>query len=278
MSFLNAIRSEALKLVTVRLWWVLLLVLLGYVGFTAALLAGLFGALGDQLAASPNAPRLPADTLPQVVYSITSAVGYVFPLILGALASTSEFRYQTLTPTFLATPRRGVVLGAKLVVLAVAGAVFGVVGLVASMGLGGFVLDLTGNDPAWDSSATWSMAARIVLAMALWAVIGVGVGSLITNQVASIVVVLAFAQFVEPILRFGATIWDWTAAVGKFLPGSASDALVGASIFTSLGTGTGTGGAHVQTLEWWQGGLVLLATAVIAAAAGFFTSWKRDVT
>lgn len=274
MIFANAIRSEVVKLLTVRLWWVLLLVLVGYVGFTAALLAGLFGALGEQLSASPNAPKLPADQLPPIIYSLTSAVGYVFPLILGALASTAEFRYQTLTPTFLATPRRGLVLGAKLVVLAVAGAVYGVVGLVASMGLGGLVLRLTGNDPAWDASATWAMAARIVLAMALWAVIGVGVGSLITNQVASIVVVLAFAQFVEPILRFGASIWDWTAAVGKFLPGSASDALVGASIFGSLSTGT----THAQTLDWWQGGLVLLATAIIAATAGYFTSWKRDVT
>ncbi len=274
MTFVRAVRSELLKLLTIRLWWVLMLVLFGYVGFTAALLAGLFGALGDQLSATSNAPQLAADQLPPVIYSITSSVGYVFPLILGALGATSEFRYQTLTPTFLATPRRGVVLGAKLVVLAMAGAVYGVVGLVASMGLGGLVLRLTGTDPVWDSSATWTMTARIVLAMALWALIGVGVGSLITNQVTSIVVVLAFTQFVEPILRFGTSIWDWTAALGKFLPGAASDALVGASIFTSLGTGI----TKVQSLEWWQGGLVLLAIAIIAATAGYFTSWKRDVT
>ena len=44
----RSVRSEALKVTTTRLWWVLALVLLGYVGFTAGLLAGLFGALGDQ--------------------------------------------------------------------------------------------------------------------------------------------------------------------------------------------------------------------------------------
>ena len=49
---------------------------------------------------------------------------------------------------------------------------------------------------------------------------------------------------------------------------------MGASIFTSLGTGT----TSVQSLEWWQGGLVLLGTAIIAATAGYLTSWKRDVT
>jgi len=275
---IGAIRSEALKITTVRLWWILLLVLVGYVGFTAGLLAGLLGALGDQMSASPGAPQLPPESLPPLIYSTATSVGYVFPLIFGALSVTTEFRYQTLTPTFLAQPQRAVVLGSKVVVLAVAGFVFGFVGLVASMGLGATVLGLTGIDPQLGQSETWLLAARIVLAMGLWAVIGVGVGTLIPNQIASIVVVLAFTQFVEPILRFGTSIWDWTAQVGKFLPGAASDALVGSSIFTSMGTGAGAGVGVVQTLDWWQGGLVLLGLAAFVTIAGFFTSWRRDVT
>lgn len=269
-----AVRSEALKLTTTRLWWILLLIMVGYVGFTAALLAGLFGALGDQLSAQQDAPQLPADLIAPVVYSTVTAVGYVFPLILGTLAVTSEVRYQTLTPTFLAQPRRGLVLGSKLVVLAIAGAVFGVVGLLASMGLGAPILAATGTEAALGDSATWALAGRIVLAMALWAVIGVGVGSLVQNQVAAIVVVLAFTQFVEPILRFGTSIWDWTASVGRFLPGAASDALVGSSIFTAF---TG-GGGGVEPLLWWQGGLVLLAIAAVVSVAGYLTAWRRDIT
>jgi hypothetical protein len=79
---------------------------------------------------------------------------------------------------------------------------------------------------------------------------------------------------VEPILRFGTSIWEWTAELGKFLPGAASDALVGSSIFTSLGTGT----TAVQSLEWWQGGLVLAAIAAVVAVAGYLTAWRRDIT
>jgi len=267
-------RAELLKLSTVRLWWILLLILVGYVGFTAGLLAGLFGALGEQMASTPGAPALPQDKLPGVVYSTVTAIGYVFPLILGALAVTSEYRYQTLTPTFLATPRRGRVLVAKLLVLAKGGALYGLVGLVAAIGLGAPILTATGIDPALDESETWLLAARVVLAMALWAVIGVGVGTLIPNQIASIIVVLAFTQFIEPILRFGSSIWEWTAEIGKFLPGAASDALVGESIYTSLGTGT----TAVASLEWWQGGLVLAAIAVVITFVGYLTSWKRDVT
>ena len=269
-----AIRSELLKLTTTRLWWVLALILVGYVGFVAALLAGLFGALGDQLAAQPDAPQLPADVVAPVVYSTVTAVGYVFPLILGTLAVTSEVRYQTLTPTFLAEPRRGRVLGAKLIVLAVAGALYGVVGLIVSMGLGAPILAATGTENGLGDSDTWALAGRIVLAMALWAVIGVGIGSLIQNQVAAIIVVLAFTQFVEPLLRFGTSIWEWTASVGRFLPGSASDALVGSSIFTSLGGSS----SAVQPLDWWQGGLVLLGIAAVVAVIGYLTAWRRDIT
>jgi ABC-type transport system involved in multi-copper enzyme maturation permease subunit len=269
-----AIRAEFLKLTTTRLWWILGLILIGYVAFTAALIAGLFGALGDQLAAQPDAPQLPPESLPPIVYSSTTAVGYVFPLILGTLAVTSEVRYQTLTPTFLAVPRRGRVLAAKLVVLAVTGAISGGLGLVASMGAGAPILAATGNDPGIGDPNTWLLAGRVILAMALWAVIGVGVGSLIQNQIAAIIVVLAFTQFVEPLLRFGTSIWEWTAHVGKFLPGAASDALVGSSIFTSLGTGT----SQVQSLDWWQGGLVLLGYAATAAVGGYLTAWRRDIT
>jgi hypothetical protein len=163
-------------------------------------------------------------------------------------------------------------------VLAVAGAVFGVAGLVASMGLGGALLTLTGHDAALGSADTWSLAARLVLAMALWAVIGVGLGAIVSNQVTAIVIVLAFTQFVEPILRLGTSIWEWTAQVGKFLPGAASDALVGASIYSAVGSGGLTATSHVAVLEWWQGGLVLLALALIVTTVGYLTTWKRDVT
>jgi ABC-2 type transport system permease protein len=195
-------------------------------------------------------------------------------VLLGALTTTSEFRHETLTPTFLASPRRVGVLTAKLVTMAIAGVGLGLVSLVASIGVGAPILAATGNDAALGAEATWLLVGRLLLAMALWAVIGVGLGVLIPSQVAAIVVVLAFTQFVEPILRAAASVWDWTAEVGQFLPGAASDALVGSSIFTSLAQGP----TVARMLEWWQGGLVLLGIAVVAAAVGYFTSWRSDVT
>ncbi|PZQ91865.1 MAG: ABC transporter permease [Leifsonia xyli] len=264
---LRSFRSELLKISTTRSWWMLAIILFVWVAFNAGIIAALGGVLVEQ-----SMGAIAAESIPPLVYSVVTAVGYVFPLLFGALASTTEFRHQTLTPTFLATPRRGVVLGGKLAAGVVWGAIFGAVGLAASVGVGALVLQLTGGAPALDSGDTWALIARALLAMALWAVIGVGLGVLMPNQVAVIVTVLAFTQFLEPLLRFGTSFWEWTAAVGRFLPGAASDATVGASIY-SLALGSTT-----DALEWWQGGLVLAGYAALFLVIGGLTTWRRDVT
>jgi hypothetical protein len=60
----------------------------------------------------------------------------------------------------------------------------------------------------------------------------------------------------------------------KYLPGAASDALVGASVFSASAAQTGGG----ETLEWWAGGLVLLGYAAVLVIVGYLVSWRRDVS
>lgn len=276
---LRAIRAEFAKLLTTRIWWVLAAVLFGYIGMLSGGLAALFagiqsGAIDPSAAGTGSQGAPPLGSLPPLVYSFASSVGYVFPVLLGALATTGEFRHQTLTPTFLANPRRAQVLGAKAITLFLAGGAFGAVALLASVGIGALVINAFGVDTLLGDSATWALIGRTLLAMALWAAVGVGLGVLVPNQVASIVIVLAFTQFVEPLLRFASMFTEATAGIGKFLPGAASDALVGASIFT---VASPVGGA-AAALDWWQGGLVLLAYAAAATIGGYFVSWRRDVT
>ena len=275
---LRPVAAEFSKILTTRMWWILALVLFGYIALLAGGVAALFGGV-ESGAINPDAVNTGGGSaglaglgsLPPLIYSFAASVGYVFPVLLGALATTGEFRHQTLTPTFLATPRRGRVLSAKIIALFVVGAVLGVVALAASVGVGALVLGGFNVDPLLADGETWALIGRTVLAMALWAVIGVGLGVLVPSQVASIVIVLAFTQFVEPLLRFAASFTEVTADIGKFLPGAASDALVGASFFTLASPG----GA---VLTSWQGGLVLLAYGLLATAGGYLISWKRDVT
>jgi hypothetical protein len=261
----GALQAEYTKVTTTRMWWVLALVLFGYVGISAAGISLVFGFQAED-------QGIPLDGLPPLVYSFASSVGYVFPLLIGALSVTNEFRHQTLTPTFLATPRRGAVLAGKLLTASTFGALYGIIGLLASVGAGAALLAAFGIDPMLGDSDTWALIARLIVAMALWGAIGVGVGALIPSQVGSIVVILAFTQFLEPILRLAASFVEQIGEVGKFLPGAASDALVGASFY-----GIATPVA-LPSLDWWQGGLVLAGYAVLFTAIGYAVSWRRDVT
>lgn len=271
-TFLAAVRAEFTKLLTTRLWWVLAIVLFGYIALLSGGLSALFGALTTGHLPTRGGALPHFGALAPLIYSFATSVGYVFPVLLGALVTAGEIRHQTITPTLLATPKRITVLGAKGISALVAGAGYGVIALVASVGAGAIGLGAFGIDNALGASDTWALFGRALIAMALWGAIGIALGVLIPNQTAAIVVILAFTQFVEPLLRFAGTLSEPTSQIARFLPGAAGDALVGSSFFT-VETPTAA-----SPLDWWAGGLVLLGYAVVFGVAGYWTSWRRDVT
>lgn len=274
MNLTTATRSELAKQFTTNIWWILVLILVVYVAF----ISGGFGILLSLLAngSLPDAtgPSIPGDSLSPFLYSCATTFGYVFPLLIGALMVTTEFRHKTLTPTFLAVPRRGLAMSAKVIAALVMGLIFGIFGILASTGSGALVLALSGLDTNLGDPETWALLGRMLLAFALWSIIGLGLGTLVRNQVAAIVIVLAFTQFVEPIARIGGSFVSALEPIVRVLPGAASDALVGSSALTLDTTGSsGTG----DPIEWWVGGALLLAYAVVFLVLGRVTSWRRDV-
>lgn len=274
MSIAHATRSELTKQFTTSMWWILGIVLFVYVGMTAGGLAATFGALasGSLPGGSAGSAQLPAEMLPPIIYSIATAVGYVFPLLIGTLLVTGEFRHKTLTPTFLATPRRGVALAGKVLAGAAMGILYAALAIVAAVGLGGAVLAVFGVDAQLGQGDTWALIGRMVLAFVLWVLVGIGLGTLVRNQIAAVVGVLAFTQFLEPILRTIGGFVDGVSTLTRLLPGSASDTLVGASVYASLGGQTG------DALPWWVGGLLLLGYGAVFLLLGWLTSWRRDVS
>lgn len=273
MSLVNASRSELTKQFTTAMWWVLAVVLLAYVGVTAGGLSAVFGAVasGTLPGGTTSGARVSPTSLPPLIYSLATSVGYVFPLLIGTLLVTNEFRHKTLTPTFLATPRRGIALVGKLAAGVVMGVLYAAVALVAAVGIGAAALAAFGVDTRLGETDTWAMIGRIVASFVLWTLIGVGVGTLVRNQVAAVVGVLAFTQFLEPIARTVSTLVDGVSGVTAYLPGAASDALVGSSIYATMGAG------GAVPLAWWGGGVVLLAYAAVFLGLGYLTSWRRDV-
>ncbi|WP_067437247.1 ABC transporter permease subunit [Nocardioides jensenii] len=265
-----AVRSEWRKVTTTNLWWVLALVMFAYTAFLGAV-------MGFSLAQQPEAATggmgdsaLSGREVAQSVYTLGASLGYVFPLVAGALAMTSEFRHQTITPTLLFEPRRSVVLAAKLVVNLALGLVYGVIGTLGAIAGGAPVLAGLGDGMHLGDGEVLGNVAFSVLALAIWAVIGVGLGTLLPNQVAAIVVILAFTQFVEPILRIGFAAVDALSGLARFFPGAAAEALVGSSLYSTTGM--------LDLLGRWEGAAVLLAYAVVFALVGRFTTLRRDVT
>ncbi|MEH3089866.1 MAG: ABC transporter permease [Microbacterium arborescens] len=274
MNLLNATRSELTKQFSTSVWWILLIVLVLYIGSTAAGMGAVFAAGESGALPAGTTTSLPTglgERLPTLVYGLATSMGYVFPLIVGSLLVTGEYRHKTLTPTFLAIPKRGVALAAKFVAGIVMGLVFGGAAVASTVVGGGGMLAVFGVDPQLGRPETWAFIARMVLALVLWVLVGIALGTLIRNQIAAVVGILAFTQFVEPIARVGASVVDGLGEVVRYLPGAASDALAGDSIYAAMG---GSGG---QPLEWWVGGLVLTGYALVFALVGYAASWRRDV-
>jgi len=267
----RALRAEYRKLVSTRLWWVLGVVFLGYMAFMGVVMA--FSLTTDPSSMTGGLGKvrvLDGLTIAKTVYTLAVSLGYVFPLVIGAVSMTSEFRHRTITPALLAEPRRSVLLGAKLVIAAALGAAYGVVGTLGAV-LGGLPFLLTKGDGAHlGDHGVQADLLFSVLAIALWCVIGVGLGTLLPNQVASVVVILAFTQFVEPILRIGLAAVDSLAGAQKFLPGAAAEALAGSSLYSTAGM--------VGLLGRGSGALVLLGYAALFAVLGRITTLRRDVT
>jgi hypothetical protein len=276
IGFFAGLRAEFTKILTTRLWWILALVAVLYLGALAGGLGALFAGLqtGAIEARGAHAPRF--GELAPAIYSFATSIGYVFPVLFGALVTAGEWRHQTITPTFLANPRRYTVLAAKIWSAVAFGVFYGVVALAACVGAGAIALNRFGVHTELTHPDTWQLFGRALIAMALWAFVGVGLGVLVPNQAAVIVIILAFTQFVEPLLRLAAAFSAPTAHAAQYLPGAASDALVGAS-FLNL-QNNAEGAMVVAQLEWWQGGVMLLVYAVAVTLIGCLTTWRRDVS
>ncbi len=259
-----ALLAEYRKLVSTRLWWLLLIVMVGYLVFVAAIVSASF-----VFTPEGTEPPLRGEAAALATYSLVNGVGDVFPLIIGSLAMTTEFRHKTITQSLLVEPDRTRFLLAKLLSVVPIGLVAGVVAVLAVVLGGAPLLHLQGDGAFLGDGDVVTGLLLGVVVVALWAVIGVAFGAVCSNQVAAIVVILAFTQFVEPVLRVVLAQVDALARVASFLPGGAADSLIGASFLGGAGT--------VDLLPRWAAVLVLLGYAVVFAALGRLTTLRRDI-
>lgn len=265
-----ALTSEVRKIVTTRLWWVLLICMVAGSAFMAGIVAFSF-AFADQLGADSAAPPgMDPRTMAATIYGLAVSFGYVFPAILGALAVTGEVRHRTIDTTVLADPSRGRIIVAKLVAVLPVAALYGVAGMAGAVATGAAGLVLADSPTYLDDASMWGSITMGAVALTTWGLVGVGLGAAVPHQVAVIVALIGWTQLVEPILRLVLGLIEPLAGVAAYLPGAAGDAMVGASFYSSTGAG--------DLLAPWAGFAVLLGYGGLAAIVGWLTTFRRDLT
>jgi ABC-2 type transport system permease protein len=238
------LRSELLKQRSTETTLFLFLAMIGFVALAVTMHVIALG----KAHLSTNAHQL-------AVFDIGTRAGMIFAALAGALAITTETRHGTIRPTFLVEPRRSPVIAAKLIVGGLVGIIYGLLaeGLMATaatiaFSVRGIPNELTGGD-----------YTRILIggaaAAALWAILGIGIGAFVRNQVGTLVGILSWMFLVETVSE------GFVPGAAKLMPG---------------GTGLSLAG-NEHKLSIAVAALLLVAYAAAASTAGWVATLRRDV-
>ncbi len=198
----------------------------------------------------------------------TSMVGNIWALIIsavfGALVMSREYSSGMIRLTLTATPRRGRVFGAKLVLVSLITLGFGLLATVAMLFVGQAILGAYGRPVATLGDAD---ARRMVLGlgtvMPFFPLVGLAFGVFLRSTAGAITAVLGFLWL--PVI-FGEVLplW-WQRHVMSLLPGSGLDSITLAHIEPSP-----------RFSEPLVGGIIAGAWLAVIVGAAYLTFLRRD--
>jgi hypothetical protein len=206
---INLIRAEFRKLFTTQVWFWLLVASLA---LTALQVIVVVANTDDQ-----------AEYIRNGTNTFSGAGNStLFVMVLGIIGITAEFRHQTITPTLLATPSRLKVVGGKLITYLLLGAAYAAAGIAATVGIALPWLSAKGIDASLsDPDVPRTLIASFVV-VSLYALLGVGIGSLLTNQAAAITLSIVYFAVIETLVMLIPGVRE----VYPYLPGAASSAML----------------------------------------------------
>ena len=244
------IRGEFLKLRTTQVWFWLLLAAVAL----ASLLTIAPIASGD-IANSGDLPDM----------FTGAATSYLPVFVLGMLGVTTEFRYQTITPTVLATPSRWALVTAKMITYLLVGAAYAALCVLVQLAISVPWLSAKDVDVTLGSNHVPRALLSVFTVVVLFGIIGIGVGALVKNQIVAVSVGIIAVQVVNPIV--GAI--PKVRTVFPYTPFGGVSALLNSSERKSDG---------FTLLTHWGGAVVLALWAFIPAIIGAGYTMNRDIT
>jgi ABC-2 type transport system permease protein len=234
------VTAELLKLRTARA--PLLVLAIGFAVVLAVLGSTLFNA------GKVGAPSL-GTTASMRQILVAPGVGALFVLVVGVLAASGEFRHHTATGVFLVTPRRTRVVAAKVVAMALLGAAFAVASTTAVLAITLPYLAAQGVAVSLAGPELVLVCLGILASLPVYGLLGVGIGTLVPNQVVAVVLPILWLLVVENLLpAYG------LGRIVPWLPGGAASALARAE--------------QPGLLPMWAGGLLLLSYVAALVGAG----------
>jgi hypothetical protein len=249
---IRLVRAEFLKLRTTQVWlWMLL----------ADVLVGAGVAIGSL--APHDAIKEPKD----VPYLFaTSNAALITAFVLGVLGITTEFRYQTITPTVLATPPRWAIVTAKMITYAAVGVIYAVACVGVQVAIAVPWLSAKGIDFNLGDADLQRALFGMLGVFALFALFGIGLGAFLRNQIFAVSFGLIFLLVLQNLIAAIPAIntaWAYTPS--------------GATIAILYPYEQATGD-DPQLLHAPAAALVLLLWGLIPAVAGAAYSMNRDIT
>jgi ABC-2 type transport system permease protein len=259
---IRQIRIEALKLVTVRLTYGLLA--------AGVALTGIFSAIEASRAGKVSGVA-PLNTYSGLSTIVTGGVwGLILAAVLGVTISSGEFRHQTATLTYLASPNRSRVLAAKMIVAAAGGAVFGLAVYLVATGVGlGFA---AGHGyPVSIGAVTFvRFGLGHLVGGALLAVLGAVLGSLVRSQLADVIGVFVWSIIIESLLG------GLFTSIRPYLPYTAGTTLAGTAL-GAAGFGPSRAVSGGAPLPFAAATALLIGLAVVAGVIAARTTVRRDI-
>ncbi len=236
----NLIRGEAIKMRSTRT----------AIGFTIAGIGlMLLVVLISTLAGEPSSVSDKRDAI------TIAPVGILF-VVFGVVGATGEYRHRTVAPAVLIAPDRLRLLVARALAYGVTAAAVALAMLTVAFAVG--IPLMAGNDgPSLEFADYAGLLGGGLLSAALGAIMGIGFGALVGNQVAGVVSVLLYIFVIDGLIGVA------SADLIPYTVGTAASALDGLEVDDAFG---------------FLGSLAVLAAwTLLFMGAGLLRESRREV-